>query len=156
MISVPRVVSARREDAAAIAVLLERLAPETLPVPAAEIAASIDRYRVIRLGDRLAAVAALMPLGAGRLELRSLAVDPDCGGRGLGTAMVATLQLEALLAGCRLRCVTLNPEFFERLGFECIPMEWVPPKPAREEHPVERPRFALEWSAVRGGQAHVA
>lgn len=141
----PMVLPATEEDADQIARLLERLAPETLPVPAPVIRRNIARFRVIREGGRVVAAAALKPLGRTRVELRSVAVDPDCGGRGLGTLLVTTLQREARWDGCRLQCVTLNPGFFERLGFDRIPLEEVPPKPARAEHPTPRPRIAMQW-----------
>jgi N-acetylglutamate synthase-like GNAT family acetyltransferase len=132
-------------DAPAIVDLLERLAPDTLPVPEPEVRRRIHRFRVIREGDRVVAVAALAPLDRHRLELRSVAVDPDSGGRGLGTLLVARLQREAQRRGRRLQCVTLNPGFFERMGFVRIPLDRIPPKPARNQHPTSRPRVAMEW-----------
>lgn len=143
--AVPRVSPAATADAPAIAALLERLAPDTLPVPEGDIRRRIHRFRVIREKGRVVAVAALAPLDAHRLELRSVAVDPDSGGRGLGTLLVASMQREARRRGCRLQCVTLNPGFFERMGFVRIPLDRVPPKPARDRHPTSRPRVAMEW-----------
>jgi len=141
----PLVARAELGDAAAIAWLLRRLAPETIPVPENEIRCDIDRYRVVRQGDEIVATAALMPLDRNHLELRSVAVDPECGGRGLGTQLVSALQWEVLLQGRHLRCVTVNPGFFERMGFSRIPMRRVPPKPGRDDCTAGRARVAMEW-----------
>lgn len=132
-------------DAAAIAELLRKLAPATLPVSERTIRSRIDRYRAIRQGGEIVACAALMPLDHNHLELRSLAVDPACGGSGLGTQLVSALQWEALRQGRHLRCVTVHPAFFERMGFTRIPLQRVPAKSARDDCPAERPRIAMEW-----------
>jgi amino-acid N-acetyltransferase len=141
--------TARVGDADAIAGLLEAQAPATLPVPAHQILRRIRRYRVIRQDGRLVACAALMPLGSDRYEMRSVAVDPDTGGQGLGTRLVSALQREASFRGRRLVCVTLQPGFFERLGFEAVPLDEIPPKAARADHPVDQPRVAMEWRQHR-------
>ena len=148
-LKVPMVATARRGDAYAIAELLDAQAPATLPVPADEIRRRIRSYRVIRQDGRVVACAARMPLGSDRFEMRSVAVDPDAGGQGLGTKLVAALQREASFRGRRLVCVTLQPGFFERLGFEAVPLDEIPPKAARADHPVDRPRVAMEWRQHR-------
>ncbi len=142
----PQVRPASVTDVAEIAQLLERRAPVTIPVPAEQVADDLERYRVIRGRNSVLATAALQPVGGDRLELRSVAVADDCAGRGLGTHMVTALQREAARQSKRLVCVTISPEFFERMGFEKAPLGVVPPKPEREECPIEGTRVAMAWS----------
>ena len=145
----PRVQPATGEDAEHIASLTHQRAPETIPVSADQVGESIDRYRVVREAGRVVAAAALHPVGANRLELRSVAVADGCGGRGLGTHVVGALQDEALRRRRRLVCVTMSPGFFARLGFERAPMSLVPPKPERRRWPVEAERVAMSWHPAR-------
>ena len=67
-----------------------------------------------------------VPVGFGGLEpygddalLRSLVTLPPVRGRGVGSAMVAALEFEARLHGCRnLWLITIAAaDFFERLGY---------------------------------------
>jgi N-acetylglutamate synthase-like GNAT family acetyltransferase len=59
--------------------------------------------------------------------------------------MVTALQREAARRSKRLVCVTISPEFFERMGFEKAPLSVVPPKPEREACPIEGTRVAMAW-----------
>ncbi len=78
-----------------------------------------------------------MPVGFGGLEihgedalLRSLVILPPLRSRGLGAAVVAQLENEAALHGCR--AVWLLTEaasgFFDRLGYAKCDRAVVPPK----------------------------
>jgi N-acetylglutamate synthase-like GNAT family acetyltransferase len=67
-----------------------------------------------------------VPVGFGGLEvhgedalLRSLVTLPPVRGRGIGTAMVAALEFEARLHGCRSLWLitTTAADFFQRLGY---------------------------------------
>jgi N-acetylglutamate synthase-like GNAT family acetyltransferase len=67
-----------------------------------------------------------VPVGFGGLEpygddtlLRSLVTLPPVRGRGLGSAIVAALEFEARLHGCRnlWLITTTAADFFERLGY---------------------------------------
>jgi amino-acid N-acetyltransferase len=54
-------------------------------------------------------------------EVRSVAVDPDCGGRGVGHRIVNRLLETARLLGVRrVFCLTFQVEFFARHGFDTI------------------------------------
>lgn len=133
-------------DAGAIAELLERRAPETIPVPAERVREAIDNYLVIRAAGRIQATAALFPVeDDDRLELRSVAVNPDFSGHGLGTRIVGAIQREARLRGTDLVCVTTSPAFFARFGFEPVSSETVPPKPEREDLPTEEDPVTMAW-----------
>jgi N-acetylglutamate synthase-like GNAT family acetyltransferase len=77
-----------------------------------------------------------VPVGFGGLEpygddalLRSLVTLPPVRGRGVGTAIVAALEFEARLHGCRNLWVitTTAADFFERLGYARCERAVVPP-----------------------------
>ncbi|MGH3388004.1 MAG: amino-acid N-acetyltransferase [Actinomadura sp.] len=54
-------------------------------------------------------------------EVRSVAVDPDCAGRGIGHRIVNRLLETARLLGVRrVFCLTFQVDFFARHGFEAI------------------------------------
>lgn len=143
---IPTVQPAETDDAGAIAELLERRAPETIPVPADQVREAIDNYLVIRAAGRVQATAALFPVDEDdRLELRSVAVNPDFSGHGLGTRIVAAIQRAAGLRGKGLLCVTTSPEFFARFGFSPASSETVPPKPEREELPTAEDPVTMSW-----------
>jgi len=131
-------------DARGIAALLRRCAPETVALPEREIRRHVNRYVVVRdeeLG--VVASAAVHELSPGVSELRSLAVDPRCRGRGLGPGIVGRVARVMERRGYRLVCVTLRPRFFERLGFRRIPLDAIPRKGNRPSTVAGRPRVAL-------------
>jgi N-acetylglutamate synthase-like GNAT family acetyltransferase len=77
-----------------------------------------------------------VPVGFGGLEvhgedalLRSLVSLPPVRGRGIGAAMVAALEFEARLHGCRSLWVitTTAADFFARLGYARCERAVVPP-----------------------------
>jgi tRNA threonylcarbamoyladenosine biosynthesis protein TsaE len=63
---------------------------------------------------------------ADRLEVRRVAVDPACQGRGVGTALMDWAQKEAARRGCAQVWVGVraelprNREFYERLGYRVV------------------------------------
>jgi len=62
-------------------------------------------------------------------EIKSLAVSPDYQGRGIGTALLeAALEQARQLKLPKLFTLTLEPEFFEKLGFRHIPKDSLPYK----------------------------
>jgi amino-acid N-acetyltransferase len=66
-------------------------------------------------------------------EVRSLAVRPETGGRGVGRALVAACVDEARRLGLRrVFALTLVPEFFEKCGFTLVSLGRLPEKSASE------------------------
>ncbi len=66
-------------------------------------------------------------------EVRSLAVRPEAGGRGVGKALVDACVEEAKRLGLRrIFALTLVPEFFERCGFTLTSLGRLPEKSAAE------------------------
>ena len=66
-------------------------------------------------------------------EVRSLAVRPAAGGRGIGTALVEACLAAARRLGLRrVFALTLVPDFFERCGFTLSSLGRLPEKSASE------------------------
>ena len=115
---------ARPEDSRRVHQLINYYADRGLLLPRTEveIRAHVDRFLVLteKQGqtEELLGCVALEPYGSDLAEVRSLAVDPEVRGRGLGTRL-----LQAALATARRRkiarvfAVTHAPEFFGRQGF---------------------------------------
>lgn len=62
-------------------------------------------------------------------EIKSLSVRPDCQGRGIGKALVEAAVVQARqLKLPKLFTLTLESEFFEKMGFTHIPMDVLPHK----------------------------
>jgi amino-acid N-acetyltransferase len=149
------------EDADGIARLLERSAPETIPMSAAELAERADEFAVMRAPDgTIVATAAIRPCPRLECELRSLAVDPDWRGLGLGARLVEHVKQYCASTGRGLMCVTIRPHFFARHGFRRVPLDRLPKKRSRKETVAGRPRVAMGWSpldsAAPGSEAAVS
>lgn len=126
---------ARPQDVAGIHRLVAHYAAEGLLLPRSEeeIRAHVARFLVLIEQEKLLGCVALEPYGAELAEIRSLAVDPEIRGRGLGTRL-----LRAALAAARRRkiarvfAVTHTPEFFGRQGFTTSSRWAIPEKLARD------------------------
>ena len=91
------------------------------------------------------ALAALTPDLA---EVRSLAVAPDAGGKGVGTAIVKACVERARERGLRrVFALTLVPDFFTKCGFTLTSLGRLPEKSA-SECPVCPKRFACDEHAM--------
>ena len=133
-------------DIPRIARLLLQSAPETIPVEPDALREQWRSFHVVRApGFGVVATAAVFPIEDGRCELRSVAVDDAWRGHGLGARLVRRAMVRALRAGRQLVCVTLKPEFFERLGFFEVPLDTLPDKPQRGEAVDGRRRVAMAW-----------
>jgi len=81
-------------------------------------------------------------------EIRSLAVTPAAGGRGIGRDLVAACVAAARTRGLRrVFALTLVPEFFSKCGFTLTSLARLPEKSA-EECPVCPKRFACDEHAM--------
>ena len=81
-------------------------------------------------------------------EVRSLAVQPEAAGRGIGRALVRACIAEARRLGVRrVFALTLVPEFFERCGFMLTSLGRLPEKSAAE-CPVCPKRFKCDEHAM--------
>ncbi len=126
---------ARASDAAAIHALIAHYAAQgvLLPRTEAEVRARLRHFLVLEENQRVVACVALEPCRAGEAELRSLAVDPNVRGRGLGARMVQhALRLARRRKMARLFAVTHAPVFFAGQGFLATTRVAVPGKVARD------------------------
>lgn len=100
-----------------------------LPRSLAEIYESIRDFHVDEIDGRVVGVVALSLYWEDLAEVRSLAVDPDFGGRGIGRALVEACVTEGRSLGLKqLFALTYQPEFFSRLGFEPVEKSDLPQK----------------------------
>ena len=92
-----------------------------------EIDAESSDYRVTP--SKVVGCTAISVLWADLAEVRSLAVDEDYRGRGIGRRLVEWAAEEAKrLQIRRLMTLTYEQAFFEKLGFEVVPKENLPLK----------------------------
>jgi amino-acid N-acetyltransferase len=92
-----------------------------------EIDGEVSDYRVAP--EKVVGCTALSVLWADLAEVRSLAVDEDYRGRGIGRRLVEWAAEEAgRLQIRRLMALTYEQAFFEKLGFEVVPKETLPLK----------------------------
>lgn len=130
-----RVRRARISDAPALHALVAHYAElgVLLPRSEAEIRAAIDRFRVLEKQGKLLGCVALEEYGPDLAEIRSLAVDPEIRGRGLGTQLVRAAVAEARRRKiARVFAVTHVPDFFVRQGFAATSRWALPEKIARD------------------------
>jgi amino-acid N-acetyltransferase len=118
-----------------IAALVNAYAAEEILLPrtAAQVALAIDDYVVATdAHGRLLACGALREYSPSLAELVSLAVAREAHGRGLGRLVVAHVERLALQRGfTTIFAHTLNPSFFEAVGYEAMDRELFPEKRAR-------------------------
>lgn len=79
--------------------------------------------------DRVVGCAALELVWRDLAEIKSLAVDEACRGRGIGTELVKAAVEEGRRLGlARIFALTREQRFFERLGFAIVARETLPHK----------------------------
>ena len=94
-----------------------------------EIATNIRSYVIAYEGNVPAGVAALHIFSPFLGEIRSLAVNREYQGKGIGKKIVSNLLKEAKEIGLKeVLVLTYQKEFFEKLGFREIPKESIPDK----------------------------
>ena len=111
---------AKLSDASAIHSLVAHYAAQGLLLPrgAEEIRANIGHFIVQEENHRVVSCLSLESYSADLAEIRSIAVDPENRGQGLGARLIASALNEARSRGiARVFAVTHAPKFFERQGF---------------------------------------
>ena len=92
---------------------------EMLPRPLSELYENIRDYFVTRQGERVIACAALHVSWWDLAEIKSLAVAEDSQHQGIGAQLVAACLDEAREIGIpTVFCLTYQPAFFEKFGFD--------------------------------------
>ncbi len=126
---------ARPEDAAAIHRLVAYYAAEGLLLPRREeeIREHIGRFLVLAENGRVLGCVALEPYGADLAEVRSLAVDPELRGQGIGARLLRfALAVARRRKIARVFAVTHAPEIFARQGFQTSTRWALPQKIERD------------------------
>jgi amino-acid N-acetyltransferase len=122
-------------DVSGIVALVAEWASEGLLLPrsAAEVAAQLDGYVVaVDAAGRVLACAAVREYAPSLAEVVSVAVAAAAHGRGLGRRVVRAAEALARVRGhSAVFAHTLQPEFFEALGYECTDRALYPEKRAR-------------------------
>ncbi len=122
---------ARVSDAPAIQRLVETFAArdEMLRRSLAELYENIRDFFVLEEEGRVAACGGLHVVWAHLAEIKSLAVDEECQGRGYGGRIVHACVEEAEALGLRtVFALTYRPGFFTRIGFRVVDKATLPHK----------------------------
>ncbi|GAB3587965.1 amino-acid N-acetyltransferase [Calidifontibacter terrae] len=100
-----------------------------VPKPAVSYYESLQEFVVAQVDDQVVGCGALHVMWDDVAEIRTLAVDPEAKGHGVGSSLVRALLDRARDLGVeRVFCLTFETEFFARHGFEVI--EGAPVDPA--------------------------
>ena len=122
---------ARIDDVPGIAAVMADyvLQGTLLPRPVSELYHCVREFQVAEKDGTIVACAALRLLWSDLGEVRSLAVRPDCHGRGLGAALVQRVVADArALQVPRVIALTREVAFFERCGFQTETRDALPRK----------------------------
>ncbi|MDO8506081.1 MAG: N-acetyltransferase [Candidatus Limnocylindria bacterium] len=130
-----RIRPARAGDVEAMRELIERYASEDRMLSRSRdfLLEHLRDFLVAEDDGAFVGCCALAVLTPDLAEVRSLAVRPEAGGRGVGKALVDAGVEEARRLGLRrVFALTLVPEFFERCGFTLTSLGRLPEKSASE------------------------
>jgi amino-acid N-acetyltransferase len=95
----------------------------------AEIYENLQTFLVAEQDGKTIGCCALEVIWSDLAEIKSLAIDSENRGKGVGTALVtAALEQARYLGVPRVFALTLEPAFFERAGFTVIRKEDLPMK----------------------------
>jgi amino-acid N-acetyltransferase len=95
----------------------------------AEIYENLQTFLVAEEEGRTVGCCALEVVWSDLAEIKSLAVDAERRGQGVGSALVTAALEQAVSLGVpRVFALTLVPDFFERVGFTAIRKEDLPMK----------------------------
>jgi len=122
---------AKISDAKAISALINCYAErdKMLFRSLAEIYENLQMFLVAEVDEAIVGCCALEIIWSDLAEIKSLAVGPARKGQGLGRALVETAVEQARQLGVpRVFALTLEPGFFERLGFAVVQKEELPMK----------------------------
>jgi amino-acid N-acetyltransferase len=112
---------ATRDDIPAIVAFIRQFVADgsLLPRTFDEMEDLIDTFFVAELDGRIVGCAALEIYNRKLAEIRSLGVDPDVQGRGLGKQLVAAcVQLAKQRGIFEIMAISASDEFFKACGFD--------------------------------------
>ena len=122
---------AKVADASEILGLVNRLALEQIMLPRspASVLENIRDFVIVEIDRQFAGCGALHVCWSDLAEIRSIAVDPEFQGLGLGKKMAHEMIREAEELGLpRVFAFTYVPDFFTRLGFNLVEHASLPHK----------------------------
>ena len=100
-----------------------------LPLSKEKIAEMLPSFLVAEENGTVIGCVALRDFGDALFEVRSLAVESSCSGKGIGSLLVTALIREFKLPQqSKLFALTYRSEFFLRLGFKLVEKELFPQK----------------------------
>lgn len=123
--------SATIRDAKSICALINRYAEQDKMLfrSLADVYERLQSFLVAELDGRIVGCCALEIIWSDLGEIKSLAVAGGEKGRGIGRQLVAAAVEQALRLGLpRVFALTLEPQFFEKVGFAVVPKERLPLK----------------------------
>ena len=95
----------------------------------ADIYEKLQTFSVAELDGRVVGCCAMEIIWSDLAEIKSLAVDQAYTNRGAGTMLVtAALEQAAALGVPKVFALTLEPAFFQKLGFEVVEKKGLPMK----------------------------
>lgn len=124
--------SATPHDVRALIGLLAEAVPDCSPQTVWSVPWTWPHYRLVFDAEgALAGAGALVEVDASTVELRGLVVSQTHRGRGLATLLVSHLLECTQSSGRRMVCVTKNPRFFQKFGFQQTAPRWLEHDPQR-------------------------
>ncbi len=126
-----KVRNAKISDAKVVSALINGYAEHDrmLYRPLAEIYEKLQLFLVAEADDEVVGCCALEIIWSDLAEIKSLAVASDRKGKGIGRLLVNAAVEEARRLGVpRVFALTLEPEFFKKVGFKIIAMDDLPMK----------------------------
>ena len=95
----------------------------------ADIYENLQTFTVVELDGKVVGCCALEIIWADLAEIKSLAVDAANKGKGAGKMLVAEVTKKAAQLGVpKIFALTMEPEFFTKLGFRVIEKDKLPMK----------------------------
>ena len=126
-----KVRSAKISDAEAIYSLINSYAERDRMLfrPLDDIYENLQSFTVAELDNKVVGCCALQIIWSDLAEIKSLAVDEASKNKGVGKMLVAAVTEQARQLGLpRVFALTLNPAFFEKLGFSVVEKDKLPMK----------------------------
>lgn len=123
--------TAKITDAGAIYALINQHAEreKMLFRSKADIYENLQSFLVAESDNRILGCCALQIIWSDLAEIKSLAVDTTSKGTGIGKMLVTQAATRARDLGLpKIFALTLEPEFFQKLGFQIVPKDTLPMK----------------------------
>jgi len=119
------------DDVEQIYMLIDRYAQRGIMLPRSRelLSRVIDTFTVAEENGSVIGIGSLCVLGKELVEIRSLGIDEQYKGRGIGSRIVETLVQEAREMKMRqVMALTYEVKFFEKNGFRVVDKEIFPEK----------------------------